>query len=154
MRAIVQLRGEVNLDYDLEETLRLLNLGRVNHCTFVPETDAYEGMVQRVAEVTAFGEPSEEVVAELITRRGQPTKGNEDIDDEWVASETEYGSVDELAAALVAEETTLQEAGLRPTLRLHPPRGGHDGIKKSRTNGGALGAHENDAIDELLYSMR
>lgn len=154
MRALVQLRGEVNLSGDVRDTLRMLNLGRVNHCTFVPETPAYEGMVQKVAEVVAFGSPSEEVVATLLRRRAEPAEGSTDIDDDWVADATDYDDVEGLATALVAEETTLSEQGLSPVLRLHPPRGGHDGIKRTRADGGTLGRHEPEEIDTLLYSMR
>ena len=52
------------------------------------------------------------------------------------------------------EETTLSEQGLSPTLRLHPPRGGHDGIKHPTGEGGQLGRHDTDDIDDLLEAMR
>ena len=154
MQALVQVRGEVNLSQDTRDTLRMLNLGRVNHCTLVPETPAYDGMVRSVAEVVAFGSPSVEVVETVLRRRAEPLEGSSEIDDEWVARETEYEDVAALAAALVAEETTLRAEGLSPVLRLHPPRGGHDGIKRTRRDGGVLGAHDQDEIDELLRAMR
>ncbi len=57
-------------------------------------------------------------------------EGNQsDVDGEWLAENTEYDDFDALANALLTEETTLRDVGLSPTLRLHPPRGGHDGIK-------------------------
>ena len=154
MQALVQLRGEVNQSGDVRDTLRMLNLGRVNHCTFVPDTDAYRGMINKVAEQIAFGEPSAEVVAKLLRRRGVAAEDGAGLDDEWVAANTDYNDVDALADALVAEETTLSAAGLEPVLRLHPPRGGHDGIKRMRRNGGALGVHDRDEIDALLHAMR
>ena len=76
------------------------------------------------------------------------------VDDEWVAEHTEYDGVDALAEALVDEETTLREAGLAPTLRLHPPRGGNDGVKHPTKEGGELGKHSTEAIDDLLEAMR
>lgn len=154
MRAVVQLRGEVNLRGDVRDTLRMLNLGRVNHCTFIPETPEYEGMIKKVAEVTAFGSPSVDVVETLVRRRGEPVEGSDTIDDAWVAEHTDYDDVAALAGALVEEETSLSEQGLAPVLRLHPPRGGHDGIKKTRVNGGVLGRHEPEEIDALLQVMR
>ncbi len=154
MQAVVQVRGEVNLSGDVRDTLEMLNLGRVNHCTFVPETPAYEGMIKKVAEVVAFGSPSVDTVATLLRRRAEPAEGSTDIDDEWVADETAYDDVESLAEALIEEETTLSEEGLSPVLRLHPPRGGHDGIKRTRTNGGVLGRHEPEDIDALLHGMR
>jgi len=93
-------------------------------------------------------------VATLIERRGEPAEGDAEVDDEWVAEETDYEDIAALAEALVAEETTLDDAGLAPVVRLHPPRGGHDGIKHPVIEGGQLGAHETDGIDDLLEAMR
>ena len=154
MRALVQLRGEVNQSESVRDTLGMLNLHRVNHATLVPETDAYRGMVTKVNDWVAHGEPSEETVALLVSRRAEPAEGAADIDDEWVAENTDYDDVDALASALVDEETTLQEQGLSPTLRLHPPRGGHDGVKHPTTEGGQLGPHSTEDIDALLEAMR
>lgn len=154
MRALVQLRGEVDMSQGVHDTMSMLNLGRVNHCTFVHETDTYTGMVTKVNDWIAHGQPSEEVVALLLETRGEPQGQESALDDEWVEENTEYGSIDELAAALVAEETSLQEQGVAPTLRLHPPRGGHDGIKHPTKEGGQLGKHTTEEIDSLLTMMR
>jgi large subunit ribosomal protein L30 len=170
MRAVVQVRGEVNQSAEVADTLDMLNLGRVNHATFVPDTDAYRGMITKVNDWVAHGEPSAETVALLLERRAEPDVGDGDVDgaasaasperasgpvnDEWVAENTDYDSVADLAAALVDEETTLSEAGLSPTLRLHPPRGGHDGIKHPTVEGGQLGPHSTDELDGLLEVMR
>jgi large subunit ribosomal protein L30 len=154
MQALVQLRGEVNMNGDIQDTLGMLNVHNVNHATFVPETDTYRGMVTKVNDYVAYGEPSVETVALLVERRGEPLEGEADVDDEWVAENTDYDDVDALAEALVDEETTLREAGLAPTLRLHPPRGGHDGIKHPTKEGGQLGKHSTEAIDDLLEAMR
>ena len=154
MQAIVQLRGDVNLEYGVEDTLDMLNVGRVNHATLVPETDSYRGMITKVNDVVAFGNPSAEAVAQTIARRGEPLAGSGDVDDEWIDDNTEYDNVSALAEALVAEETTLREQGLSPTLRLHAPRGGHEGIKHPVIEGGELGRHTTEEIDSLLEAMR
>jgi large subunit ribosomal protein L30 len=120
----------------------------------VPDTDAYRGMVSKVNDWVAHGEPSTEVVAELVRSRADPAEGDADVTDEWVADNTDYDDIDALAEALVAEETTLREQGLSPTLRLHPPRGGHDGIKHPTKEGGQLGKHSTEEIDSLLTQMR
>ncbi|WP_248516643.1 50S ribosomal protein L30 [Salinarchaeum laminariae] len=154
MYAVVQLRGEVNVSEDVVDTLEMLNLHHVNHAALVPATDTYEGMITKVHDVVAHGEPSTDVVATLVRSRGEPLEGEAEIDDEWIDSNTDYDDVDALAEALVAEETTLRDAGLSPVLRLHPPRGGHDGIKQPAGSGGQLGVHTTEQIDELLTSMR
>ena len=154
MKAIVQLRGEVNQSGAVRDTLGMLNLHRVNHATLIPETDTYDGMVTKVNDWVAHGEPSVETVELLLETRAEPAEGDADIDDEWVAEHTGYESVAALAEALLSEETTLKAEGLAPTLRLHPPRGGHDGIKHSAKEGGQLGKHTTEEIDTLLEAMR
>ena len=154
MQAIVQLRGDVNLDHGVEDTLDMLNVGRVNHATLVPETDSYRGMITKVNDVVAFGEPSVEAVARTIALRGEPLEGSADVDEEWIDDNTDYADLEALAEALVDEETTLREQGLSPTLRLHAPRGGHEGIKHPVIEGGELGKHTTEEIDSLLEAMR
>jgi large subunit ribosomal protein L30 len=154
MQAVVQLRGEVNMQQSVRDTLGMLNLHRVNHCTLVPEQDSTRGMIAKVNDFVAFGEPSTETVAALVETRAEPLEGSDDVDDEWVAANTDYDSIEDLANALVDEETTLREQGLSPVLRLHPPRGGHKGIKHPRNEGGQLGKHSTEEIDSLLTDMR
>ncbi|ESP88913.1 50S ribosomal protein L30 [Candidatus Halobonum tyrrellensis] len=152
MQAVVQLRGEVDMSAAQHDTLKMLNLHAVNHATLVPEEDTYRGMIAKVNDYVAFGEPSVETVATLLRTRGEPLEGDAVVDDDWVADETDYDDVDALASALVDEETTLREQGLSPAIRLHPPRKGHRGIKHAAKNGGELGYH--DDIDGLLGAMR
>jgi len=153
MKAVVQLRGEVNINQDILDTLEMLNLGRVNHATLVPEEPSYDGMVAKVNDYVAHGTPSQETVELLLEQRGEPEDG-ESFDDEWVTENTDYDDVEELAWALTSDETTLQDEGISPTLRLHPPRKGHDGVKQPVATGGQIGVHETEDIDTLLEAMR
>jgi large subunit ribosomal protein L30 len=153
MKALVQVRGEVNMHQDVVDTLEMLNLGRVNHATFVPEEPAYEGMITKVHDYVAHGTPSQETVELLLERRAVSVDG-EDIDDDWIAEHTDNDDLAGLAWQLLAEETTLRAVGIEPTIRLHPPRGGHKGIKQPVATGGQVGVHETDAIDRLLEAMR
>jgi large subunit ribosomal protein L30 len=154
MRAVVQLRGDVNMSYEVEDTLGMLNLHSVNHCTFVPDSDTYRGMVTKVNDWVAHGEPSVETVELLLRTRAEPLEGDADVDDEWIGEHTDYDDAAALAEALVGEETTLREQGLSPALRLHPPRGGHQGVKHPTKEGGQLGKHSTQDIDRLLEAMR
>ena len=154
MQAIVQLRGEVNMSSAVEDTLEMLNIHRVNHCAFVPETDTYRGMITKVNDYVAHGEPSVDAVETVLSTRAEPEEGDAEVDEAWLAEHTDYDDFGSLAAALMAEETTLREQGLSPVIRLHPPRGGHDGIKHPTSEGGQLGVHATEDIDELLEAMR
>ena len=155
MKAVVQLRGEVNRSQAVDDTLAMLNIPEVNHATVVPDTDTYRGMLTKVHDFVAYGEPSVEVLSLLLARRAEPLEGRQsDVDEEWIETHTEYDDAESLAQALIDEETTLREQGLSPTLRLHPPRGGHAGIKKPTGEGGQLGKHTTQQINDLLESMR
>jgi large subunit ribosomal protein L30 len=154
MKAVVQLRGEVDMAGDIEDTLEMLNVHGVNHCALVPETESYEGMLTKVNDYVAMGEPSADTLALVLEKRVEPLEGSATVDDEYLAEHTEYEDFAALATALLEEETTLREEGLSPNLRLHPPRKGHDGIKQPQTGGGQLGAHETADIDALLEAMR
>jgi large subunit ribosomal protein L30 len=154
MQAIVQLRGEVDMSQGVRDTMKMLNLHGVNHCAFVPEEDTYRGMITKVNDWVAHGEPSVDVVETLLRRRVEPIEGDAAVDEEWLAEHTDYDDFAALAEALVAEETTLREQGLTPVLRLHPPRGGHRGIKHAAAEGGQLGKHTTEQIDALLEEMR
>ena len=154
MQALVQVRGDVNMSTDIHDTLKMLNVHDVNHCTFVPEEDTYRGMITKVNDYVAFGEPSQSTVETLLRRRAEPLEGDADIDDEWVAENTDYDGIEGLAWGLLSEETTLREAGLAPAIRLHPPRGGHEGVKHPTIESGQLGKHSTEQIDRLLEAMR
>ncbi len=154
MKAVVQLRGEKDLPQKKRDTLQMLNIHNVNHCTFVPWTDTYRGMVTKVNDHIAYGEPSADVVETLLRKRAEPLQGKESVDDEWLAENTDYDDFASLAEAIVGEETTLREQALSPVLRLHPPRGGHNGIKHPTKEGGQLGKHTSEDIDDLLEAMR
>jgi large subunit ribosomal protein L30 len=152
MRAVVQLRGEIDMGQGQRDTLDMLNIGRVNHAALVPETDTYDGMVAKVNDFVAHGEPSAETLALVLETRAEALDAEADVDEEYLAEETDYDSFEALAEALLEEETTLREQNISPTLRLHPPRGGHDGIKHPDSTSGELGPHED--IDPLLEAMR
>jgi len=154
MKAVVQIRGEVDMSGDIQDTLEMLNIHRVNHCALVPDGDTYRGMITKVNDYTAYGEPSQDVLETLIEKRAEPAEGSADVDDEWVADNTDYDDVADLASALLDDETTLREQGIAPVLRLHPPRGGHEGLKHPVVEGGELGKHDTEEIDALLTAMR
>ncbi len=155
MQAVVQLRGEVNRKQKVQDTLEMLNIHSVNHCALIPERDTYKGMITKVHDYVAYGEPSTDVLATVLAKRAEPLEGRQsDVDEAWLAENTEYDDFEALAEALVAEETTLREQGLSPTLRLHPPRGGHEGIKQPTADGGQLGKHTTEQINDLLTAMR
>ena len=144
--AIVRIRGKVRRSAHVTDTLRMLRLTRQNHCVIVPETPAYRGMIREVKDYVTWGEITPEVVAKLLLKRGGLT-------DAVVKANSRFKSVWDFSQALAKGEATVADVnGLKPVLRLHPPRGGFEGIKRPWHDRGALGYRGTD-INDLLERM-
>jgi len=155
MYAIIKLRGNEDLRPEIQHTLGLLRLHRVNHCAVVDENAYYKGMINVVNAYIGWGEISEEELEELLTTRGR-LEGGKRLTDEYLQEQTPYGSLKELAHALYTGDTNMKDLKrykIKPIFRLHPPRKGHRGIKKTVKQGGELGYH-GEGINELLHKMR
>jgi len=151
MYAVIRLRGGVNTKPDIKDTLSMLHLDRINHCVVVREDEHYRGMIQVVKDFVAWGQVDADLVAMLLEKRGR-LSGNRRLSDSVVSQVTPYRSIKELAAAVTSGAASLRDYGIKPVFRLHPPRKGHDGIKKSVKEGGELGYH--DTIADLIVKMR
>ena len=153
MYAVVQVRGVVNTNHEIKDTLKMLRLHHVNHCVLVPDTPAYLGMIRKVKDFVAYGEVDAGTLATILRTRGRLT-GNEKLTDEYVRAHTPYADIDEFAAALCNGETSFRDlVEIKPVLRLHPPRKGYKTIKRTFQQGGALGYY-GPQINDLLYKMR
>jgi len=153
MYAVVQVRGTVNTRRDIRDTLRMLRLHHVNHCVLVPDTPAYRGMIRKVKGYVAYGEVDGEALTTLLRTRGRLT-GNVRLTDEYVRENSQFESIGEFAGALLSGDATFTDIpGLKPVLRLHPPRKGYRTLKRTFQQGGALGYH-GEKINTLLHAMR
>jgi large subunit ribosomal protein L30 len=155
MFAIIRLRGDVNVSPEIKYTLELLRLHRVNHCVIAEENEYSRGMIRKVKDYVAWGEISEEMLETLLRYRGRVTGGKR-LSEEIIHDKTAVSSFTELAQALKSSKITMKELaaqGIKPVFRLHPPRKGHRGLKRSYTQGGVLGYH-GDKINDLLLKMR
>ncbi|MDW5548770.1 50S ribosomal protein L30 [Methanosarcina sp.] len=153
MYAIVRLRGQVNVRYTIEDTMKMLRLQKVNHCVLVPENPHFKGMVHKVKDYVAYGKVDAKVLAEILENRGR-LEGGTRLTEEHIRENTAYDSIQAFAEAVINGETTLKSVPkLKPVFRLHPPRKGHAGIKRTVQQGGELGDH-GDNINELLHKMR
>ncbi len=153
MYAVVQVRGVVNTRREIKDTLKMLRLHHINHCVIAPDTPEMLGMIRKVKDFVAYGEISPETLETLIRTRGR-LEGNAPLTDEYVREQTEYPGIAELAHAIAEGKATLRDIpGLKPVLRLHPPRKGYKSLKRTYPQGGALGYYGPE-INELLYKMR
>lgn len=152
MIAVIRIRGHVNVNRDIEATMKMLNLTRVNHCTLVKENASYLGMLQKAKDYITHGPIEAEVLTELISKRGM-LAGDRPITEGYVKEHTEYESIEEFAQAIVEGRADLHElSGMKPVFRLHPPVRGYRGIKRHYNAGGTLG-NRGEAINELIRRM-
>jgi large subunit ribosomal protein L30 len=153
MYAIVQVRGVVNTRREIKDTLKMLRLHHINHCVIVPDTPEYLGMIRKVKDFVAYGEIDAATVETILRTRGRIV-GDQPFTDEYVKANSAYKDIGDFAQSLVAGESRLSDMpGLKPVLRLHPPRKGYKTVKRTFSQGGALGYYGTE-INSLLYKMR
>ena len=151
--AVVRVRGRVKVNQEIEDTLKMLRLTRANHCVFIDNRPSYLGMLQKVKDYVTWGEVDEEDVALILKHRGELIGGKK-LTDEYVKEKTKFKSIDDFAKAFVNFKAELKDIpDLKPVFRLHPPRKGYRKIKRSFSEGGALG-YRGKEIGSLLYRMR
>jgi len=153
MFAVVQVRGVVNTRRDIKDTLKMLRLHHINHCVLVPDTPENLGMIRKVKDYVAYGEADAVTIETLLRTRGRVI-GDSALTDDYVKANSAFGSITDFAKALASGESRLRDIpGLKPVLRLHPPRKGYKTTKRTHTQGGALGYYGQE-INTLLYKMR
>lgn len=153
MFAVVRVRGPVNVSGKIEDTLGMLRLHKVNHCVFLQDTPNNKGMIQKAKDYIAYGTVDVESLTEVLSKRGR-LEGDIRLTDEYVKENSEFASIASFAEALVNGDAKITDVPmLKPVFRLHPPRKGHAGIKRTAQQGGVLGNHGDD-IKALLNKMR
>ena len=145
----LRVRGRTGIKGDIADTLDMLCLTRINHAVILPENPSYLGMLRKGKDYITWGEIDQETLTHLIEKRGR-FPGRERFTPEALSGD--YSSAEELAEAILKEETTLEEVGMKPVFRLHPPRKGYNHIRKSFKEGGTLG-YRGEEISQLVKKM-
>ena len=149
---VVRVRGTVNINSEIKDTMKMLRLNRVNHCVIIPNTKIYLGMLQKVKDYVTWGEIAPEMLAKMLIHRGRLV-GDKKISDKYLKSNSDFKSIMSFAKALSSGETRYSDLkDIKPVIRLHPPRQGYEGIKRSFQVGGALG-YRGDKINALIDRM-
>ena len=151
MFLVIRVRGTTGVIQNIADTLDMLRLNRISHAVLVDESPSYKGMLQKAKDYITWGEVDAEFVSALITKRGR-LSGNVKVTDEYVSENSVYGSIDELAEALVNSKVKLADVGIKPVFRLHPPRKGYEDIRLSIQEGGTLG-YRGEEIKDLGKRM-
>jgi len=150
--AIIRVRGHSGVNKDIEDTMIMMRLTRINHCVVLPENESIKGMLNKTKDYVTYGEISEETLARMIKFRGR-LMGDKPIDDDVVKAGTKYSSILSFSKAIGSGEVRYADmTNIKPIFRLSPPRKGYEGNKKSYQNGGALGYRGKD-IDALIQRM-
>jgi len=150
--AVIRVRGNINVRPGIRDTLKMLRLNRTNHCVIIAESHEYKGMLKKVKDYVTWGEIDEEILQEIISKRGKLI-GDSTITDKYIKSISKYKSISNLATEIVAGKAKLTDIkSLKPVIRLHPPRKGYEGVKRPFTLGGALG-YRGDKIKDLIRRM-
>lgn len=150
--AVIRVRGHPGVNQDIEDTMQMLNLTRVNHCVVVPGNDSVKGMIDKIKDYVTYGEVSEKTLARLIKFKGR-LEGDRPIDDNFVIENSDFTSIISFAKGIVEGKAKYSDlSGVKPIFRLNPPRKGYEGIKRSFKNGGALG-YRGEEINVLIDRM-
>lgn len=150
MIAAIRVRGRTGLKRDIEDTMKMLRLTRINHAVILDENPSYQGMLQKAKDYITWGEIQEDTLAKVITKRGK-IEGNQSVTEEYLKENTDYSSIEELAGAVI-DGKKLESAGVKPVFRLHPPRKGFENVKKAYNEGGSLG-YRGQNIEALINKM-
>ena len=151
MLAVVRIRGKVNVRKEIEDTLKMLRLNRVNHCVLVPETPEYLGMLQRVKDYVTWGKVEKKMIVEIFKKRGM-VAGGKKLNDDNIKKATKYDVLDSLVDDLIKGKIKFKDfPGLKPVFRLNPPRKGYKATRLPYPRGD-LGDRK-EKIKELLERM-
>ncbi|MEM1560033.1 MAG: 50S ribosomal protein L30 [Ignisphaera sp.] len=156
--AIIRIRGVVGAPHNVEYTLRLLRLVRKYHCVLYPAKPPLKGMLDTVKDWVTWGEIDYTTLVELLRKRGEVT-GHKPLTDDYVKEKLgilNIYTIEDLARAILEEKVLfhkLEEYGIKPVFRLHPPRKGFKGSsRKPYKDNGELG-YRGSVINKLLERM-
>ena len=98
--AVIRVRGQPDVNYNIQHTMGLLGLNRVNHCVVIPENPSTKGMLQVVKDYCTWGEVDEATLAAMLRARGKIV-GDNDLTDDYLKENSEFADIDALADTLV-----------------------------------------------------
>ncbi|MCL4365263.1 MAG: uL30 family ribosomal protein [Candidatus Marsarchaeota archaeon] len=130
--AVVRVRGSMGVRRELNETMKRLNLERVNNLVLIYGTRSNIGMIKKVGDFVTYGEIRKDMLERLLSEKGgDKAKGEADA---------------------IASGKKNPKAVISIPIRLRPPKHGYGGIKHNFLHGGALG-YRGEEISRLLERM-
>lgn len=135
MKAVIRIKGKVNVPEKVGETLNRLRLKRKFACVVVKPTAENLGMIKKVTNFVAFGDIDKETFMKLVEKRGKRIDKKKGI-----------GNAEEFFEG----KKKLEDINIKPFFRLHPARGGMD--TKQGYPKGILGNNKLE-INKLIERM-
>ena len=150
--AVIRVRGSARRSQKVKDTMEMLHLLKVNHCSIITDSPTYKGMLQKVKDFVTWGEINEEEMQKLLEKRGR-LPGNKRLTNEYLKKNTKFESITKYTKTFMEGKTQLKDIpNLKPYFRLNPPRGGYGNIKIQYANKGTLG-NRGAAMNALLEKM-
>ncbi len=151
MYAVIRIRGRIGVRKEIEDTLKMLRLKKINNCVLIPETESYKGMLQKAKDYITWGEIEKETLAEMLRKRLR-LLGDKRVDEKVLKETTGFNSFEDFASALIEGKVRLKDfKKLKPVFRLTPPSKGFKSIKQHWPKGD-LG-YRGKEINELIKRM-
>jgi large subunit ribosomal protein L30 len=149
----IRVRGQVRVRPQIEDTLNKLLLGRLHQARLIKVTPSLQGMITKAKDYITWGEPSEEVIEKLLTKRGR-LPGNKRLTDTYVKKNSKLSSIKTLAKAIASGKATMSDVeGLKPIFRLTPPSKGYKGKKNLPLEMGGITGYRGEEINDLTLRM-
>jgi len=152
MLAVIRVRGRTGIRKEIEDTLQMLRLKRINHCVLVPETPEYLGMLKKAKDFITWGRINKETLVKLLKKRLRML-GDRKVDEESLKEITDFENFEDFADALMKGKVKLKDfKKLKPIFRLNPPRHGYKAIRLPYPKGdlGNRGEKINELIERML----
>jgi large subunit ribosomal protein L30 len=149
----IRVRGQVKVRPQIEDTLNKLLLGRLHHARLIRVTSSMEGMITKAKDYITWGEPTEELIYNLLIKRGR-LPGNKRLTDAYVKKNSKHSSIKALAKAIANGKATMADVeGLKPIFRLTPPSKGFKGKKTLGIGMGGVTGYRGENINQLTQRM-
>ena len=152
MLAVIRIRGTTGIRPAAAKTAELMRLNRINHMVLVEDNDVNRGMLQKVKDYVTWGEVDDATVEMILKYRAQ-LKGHNPLMEEELKDISGYETFKDLASAINQGKIKFRDIrDIVPVVRLNPPKGGYEAVRKPVGQGGSTGYRGKD-INRLILAM-
>ena len=135
----IRISGQVGIPSNVKETLYRLRLRRKYSAVLIKPSPEKLKLLKTIRNFVAYGDINKETLAKLIKARAQPKNTGKKVNAEKIIQEL--------------DKKSLEDLGLKPFFRLHPPRGGIDSKKHFGTTKKAVLGDNKEKINDLVRRM-